>query len=103
MGSPQPTEPQFCAIHKVMAQIEIITKEDLQQFKTELLQEIRATIQPQSTAPKKWLRSTDVRKMLNISPGTLQNMRINGTLPFTRIGSIMFYKYEDIVRLLDDK
>lgn len=86
-----------------MAQIEIITKEDLQQFKNELMQEIRSLAKPTQSETKEWLRSTDVRKMLKISPGTLQNLRINGTLRFTRIGSIMFYKYEDITRLLDSK
>ena len=86
-----------------MAQIEIITKEDLQQFKNELIQEIRLIVKPTQTETKEWLRSTDVRKLLNISPGTLQNLRINGTLRFTKIGSIMFYKYEDIISLLDNQ
>lgn len=87
----------------LMAQVEIITKEDLQQFKNELIQEIRSIIKPTQSETKGWLRSTDVRKMLKISPGTLQNLRINGTLRFTKIGSIMFYKYEDIVCLLDNQ
>ena len=86
-----------------MAQIEIISKEDLLQFKDELIQEIKAIIQPVRAETKQWLRSRDVRKMLKISPGTLQTLRINGTLRFTKVGSIMFYKYEDIVRLLDSK
>lgn len=86
-----------------MTQIEIITKEDLQQFKNELIQEIKFIVKPTQSEAKEWLRSTDVRKMLKISPGTLQNLRINGTLRFTKIGSIMFYKYEDIARLLDNQ
>lgn len=84
-----------------MAQIEIITKEDLHQFKNELIKEIRSIVNPTQSETKEWLRSTDVRKMLKISPGTLQNLRINGTLRFTKIGSIMYYKYEDIVSLLN--
>ena len=86
-----------------MAQIEIISAEDLQQFKNELIQEIKAIIHPARAETKQWLRSADVRKMLKISPGTLQTLRINGTLRFAKVGSIMFYKYEDIVRLLDSK
>lgn len=86
-----------------MAQIEIISAEDLQQFKNELIQEIKAIIHPARAETKQWLRSADVRKMLKISPGTLQTLRINGTLSFAKVGSIMFYKYEDIVRLLDSK
>jgi hypothetical protein len=58
-------------------------------------------MQPGQGQSKKWLKSSEVRKMLNISPGTLQNLRINGTLRFTKIGSIMYYKLEDINRVLE--
>jgi hypothetical protein len=81
--------------------LEIITKEDLREFKNEMLGEIKQLIQPGQGQSKKWLKSNEVRKLLNISPGTLQNLRINGTLSFTRIGSIMYYKLEDINRLLE--
>jgi len=46
------------------------------------------------------LRSPEVREMLDISPGTLQNLRINGTLPYTKIGGVIYYAYEDIVKVL---
>ncbi|MGY4538760.1 hypothetical protein ACVW0P_003182 [Mucilaginibacter sp. UYNi724] len=81
--------------------LEIITKEDLAVFKNELLNELKQLMQPGQGQSKKWLKSSEVRKMLNISPGTLQNLRINGTLRFTRIGSIMYYKLEDINKLLE--
>jgi hypothetical protein len=81
--------------------LEIITKEDLAAFKSELLMEIRQLMQPGQSQSKKWLKSIEVRKLLNISPGTLQNLRINGTLNFTRIGSIIYYKQEDINKLLE--
>ena len=69
--------------------LEIITKEDLAAFKNDLLAEIKQLIQPGQGQSKKWLKSNEVRKLLNISPGTLQNLRINGTLNYTRIGSII--------------
>ena len=81
--------------------VEIITKEDLKQLKTEMLAEIRQLIKPDDRQSKKWLKSAEVRKLLNISPGTLQNLRINGTLRFTKIGGMMYYKLEDINRLLE--
>lgn len=68
--------------------IEIITKEDLQQFKSELIEELLKIIKPDQAQAKQWLKSQDVRKLLNISPGTLQNLRINGTLRFTQVGTI---------------
>ena len=81
--------------------LEVITKEDLKEFKNEMLSEIARLLQPGQGQSKQWLRSVEVRKLLKISPGTLQNLRINGTLRFTRIGSIMYYKQEDINKLLE--
>jgi hypothetical protein len=81
--------------------LEIITKEDLKEFKMELLTEIRQLMQPGASQSKKWLKSSEVRKLLNISPGTLQNLRINGTLNYTHVGSIIYYKQEDIDKLLE--
>jgi Helix-turn-helix domain len=81
--------------------VELITRDDLREFKTELLNELKQIMQPGQGQSKKWLKSSEVRKMLNISPGTLQNLRINGTLRFTKIGSIMYYKLEDINKVLE--
>lgn len=63
----------------------IITTDDLQEFKAELIAEIKQILSNDEPA-KQWLRSSELRKMLKISPGTLQNLRVNGTLPYTKIG-----------------
>lgn len=81
--------------------VEIITKEDLQIFRLQLLEEIKTLLQPKLIEQKQWLKSSEVRRLLKISPGTLQNLRINGTLSFTRIGSIIYYNYNDIQSMLD--
>jgi hypothetical protein len=79
----------------------ILTTEDLQVFKTELVEEFKKLLRQNGIQPvKKWLKSQEVRKLLSISPGTLQNLRINGTLPFTKIGGVIFYDYEDIQKML---
>jgi ribonucleotide reductase beta subunit family protein with ferritin-like domain len=86
-----------------MTAIELITKEDLKQFKSELLAEIKQIIKPGAGESKQWLKSVEVRKMLSISPGTLQTLRINGTLRFTKVGGMMYYKLEDIHKVLEGK
>jgi hypothetical protein len=45
---------------------------------------------------------SEVKKLLNISSGTLQNLRINGTLSYTKIGGLLYYNYKDIEKLLMD-
>jgi hypothetical protein len=84
-----------------MAAIELITKEDLKAFKHELLDEFKAILQSGKVETKQWLKSAEVRKVLKISPGTLQNLRINGKLRYSKIGGMMYYKMEDIQKLLE--
>lgn len=84
--------------------IDLVTKEDLEQFKTELFAEMKKILSNESsTTDKSWLRSVEVRKLLKISPGTLQTLRVNGTLPFSRVGSIHYYKRSDIEKILGGK
>lgn len=90
------------AAEKKIYRDQLITLGDLEQFKTVLLNELVHILrQPQQSQTKAWLKSSEVRKQLGISPGTLQNLRVNGTLPFSRIGSIIFYRAEDIQKLLE--
>lgn len=82
--------------------IEVITKEDLNEFRQLLIADLSTLleIKPQQQQ-KKWLKSNEVRELLNISPGTLQNLRINGTLSYTRVGGIIFYESAHIDKLLN--
>ena len=79
----------------------IITTDDLMKFKLELLDEIKLLLSKQSdTSQKRYIKSVEVMKLLQISPGTLQNLRINRTLPFTKIGGIIYYDLSDIHELM---
>lgn len=81
----------------------IITTEDLYDFKLELLEDIKQLLQSQNgTLSKKWLKSPEVMKLLGVSPGTLQNMRINGTIPYTKVGGILYYDYHEIMSVLEN-
>jgi hypothetical protein len=83
-------------------QIEVLTKEELLKFKTELIQEIKQAIKSEDVQPKQWLRSSEVRDLLKISSGTLQNLRIKGILRYEKVGGIFYYAYTDIVQLLGE-
>lgn len=88
-----------------MATIEFITKEDLDQFKQELFSELRRPGQRlhKISEQKEWLKSYEVRKLLSISPGTLQGLRDTGKLKFNKVGGLMFYKYDDVIALVEGK
>ena len=47
-----------------------------------------------------WLDSTEVCQILQISPRTLQTLRDNGTLAYSQIGHKIFYKPEDVLRIV---
>ena len=79
---------------------EIVTKRDLTNFKNELIKEF-SQLQNSSFIPKKWLKSVEVQELLNISAGTLQTLRVNRTLSFTKLGKTIFYDYNDIVKILE--
>lgn len=81
--------------------IEVITREDLNDFRVLLLKELKDLLQLNQQQTKQWLKSTEVRKLLNISPGTLQTLRINKTLSYTKIGGTIYYAYQDIEKVLE--
>lgn len=84
--------------------VEIITKEDLQNFRIQLLGDIKQLILPkQSPAVKQWLKASDVRKFLSISSGKLQTLRISGKLRSSKIGGVHYYRHEDIQQLLESQ
>ena len=82
--------------------VQVITLEDLNEFRNLLLNDLKEIIQSKPQQTKQWLKSNEVRKLLNISPGTLQNLRINGTLSYTKIGGIMYYNNADLEKLLQE-
>ena len=80
----------------------ILTHEDWEKFKTELIAELSTLFKNQTQPQKKWLKSEEVKKLLKVSPGTLQTLRINGTLHYTKLGGILYYDYDQIQKTFKD-
>ncbi|WP_299527104.1 helix-turn-helix domain-containing protein [uncultured Lutibacter sp.] len=81
----------------------IITPEDLNEFKNELLENIKSLMNHQTgKVAKKWIKSTEVKEFLGISNGTLQNLRINGTIPYTKVGGVIYYDLQEIEKVLEN-
>ena len=65
------------------------------------MDEIRKLLTAKSVgAPKRFLKSNDVMELLKISPGTLQNLRINGALPYSKVGGVILYDWEQIQQVI---
>lgn len=83
---------------------QLVTISDLQAFKVELLLSINNMLSDTNKQPtKKWLKSYEVQKIMDISTGTIQNLRANGTLPYTKVGGLIYYKLEDIEKVMESQ
>lgn len=82
--------------------VNIITTDDLEKFKNELIAEIRNLFHLRTTEQKLWLRSSEVKDLLSISLGTLQNLRTSGTLAYSKVGGALFYNFKDIEKLMTE-
>ncbi len=81
---------------------QLLTVGDFDNFKQDLINEIKSLLKDTTaTQGKKWLKSSEVKKLLGISTGTLQNLRINGSLSYSKVGGIIFYDYTEIVKLIE--
>ena len=79
--------------------LDIITKQDLNDFKEDLIKEISSIVEDSTN--KEWLKSSEVMEMLSISSGTLQNLRINRDIPFSKMGGTLYYERAEVVKALN--
>jgi len=54
------------------------------------------------TALEDWIDNQDVMNLLHISLRTLQSLRSNGILPYSRINGKIYYRRQDIQKILAD-
>ena len=76
---------------------QLITVQDLFDFKTQLLAEFKALLGEHNVqGERQWLKAFEIRKMLRLSPGKLQYMRDKGVIPFKKSGGITYYDLHQI-------
>ena len=80
---------------------EICTKADMHEILA-AIEKLQLLIN-KNTVEQKYLRSADVRKMLNISDSTLQRLRISGALKAKKVNSTWFYKFDNIQKIMEEK
>jgi hypothetical protein len=52
--------------------------------------------------PKEWLTNKEAQDFLGLSRATLQRYRDRGTLPYSKVGGNIYYRYADVVALLEE-
>jgi len=81
---------------------EIVNTDDLREFKIELLNDIKELLVSSSTVNKKYLKGIELQKILNVSPTTLQTLRVSGILPYSKIGGTIFYDIDDVTKVMKE-
>jgi len=87
---------------------EAVTKEDLRQFGLLLLDKIRIIMRETGSsqtelANPEWLKSKAVRKLLDISAGSVQNLRMTQKVRFKKVLGSYYYNKEDLLKLFKDE
>ncbi|MGN7885389.1 helix-turn-helix domain-containing protein [Dyadobacter sp. 22481] len=81
---------------------QLVTVADLEKFKEQILSEMRRLLAGGGTQhAKQWLKSREVRKLLDVSPGKLHTMRVSRQLSFMRIGGVIYYDRADIDKMFE--
>lgn len=83
-----------------MSTNELLTKQDLADFEERMNERFQQALAHSGASKKRWLRSKEVAKMLGISMSSLQNFRINGTLPYAKLDGTIFYDYDEIMAVM---
>ncbi len=60
-----------------------------------------ADLKPTASGPKEWLTNREAMDFLGLSKTSLQRYRSSGRLPFSKIGGNIYYKYSDLVAVLE--
>ncbi len=79
--------------------IDVVSKEDLEAFRLRLLEDIREMIHTQQKA-KRWVKTAEVLKLLDMSDVTLQHLRATGKIPFKKLGGICYYDLDEIEKAI---
>ncbi len=86
--------------------LEIVTKEDLQVLRMQLLSDFKAILVAQGKggpAPAgEGYKTKDVRKILGCSINKLVSLRVARKVRWKKIGGTVYYNREDVRRLVDD-
>lgn len=85
-------------------QVELLTKQDFLDFKYELLQEITQLLKTEKPRAddRELLKTNEVRKILKCSLNTINRLKREGKLPFTRVLRTIYFKKSDIDKLIAD-
>ncbi|MFP3832080.1 helix-turn-helix domain-containing protein [Chryseobacterium sp. SIMBA_028] len=86
--------------------MEQITKDHLRQLRLEIVCDLQKILNKKGIDKQEfdidWLRSKAIRRIMNISPASLQNLRITGKIRFRKVMGSYYYSRTDLLKLFED-
>ncbi|WP_254906668.1 DNA-binding protein [Flavobacterium sp. FPG59] len=85
-----------------------INKDDLRQFGLLLVDQFKQIIKNNQNKDDddlnpEWIKSRVVKKLMDISAASLQNLRITGKVRFKKVLGSYYYNKSDLMNLFNDK
>lgn len=85
-----------------------ITKDDLRQFGLLLVEQFKQIMEnnqnkEDDNSNPEWLKSRVVRKLMDMSAASLQNLRIKGKVRFKKVLGSYYYNKSDLMNLFNDE
>ena len=81
--------------------LDLTTKDDLKDLENRLVERLKE-LDSEKTITKNWLRSGELQELLGLSSSGLQNLRVSGVIPYSRIQGSIYYNYDDILKILEE-
>lgn len=87
---------------------QFINKDDLRQFGLAMTDMLRTAVaevlqQKKTDTDPEWLKSKGVRRLLDISAGSVQNLRTSEKVRFKKVLGSYYYNKEDLLNLFKDE
>jgi hypothetical protein len=86
--------------------VDIVTKDDLQSFRIQLLKDIGMLLETQVMERSKLVvegyKTKDVRRILGCSVNKLVSLRISRKIRWKKVGGTIYYNREDVRRLVEE-
>lgn len=80
-----------------------LTKEDLRLFSQTIIGELKELLTKKTNEVSlDWVKGKVVRQLLNISPASLQTLRISRKLQYRKVLGSYYYNRKDIENLFND-
>lgn len=83
--------------------IEIITTEDLRNFKQDVLNTIKEMLKVDDGNNPEWIKAKEVKTLLSVSDNTLRQLRIEGKLSRILMGRSYYYNKQEVQNLFTER